>query len=326
MANPLMIERVIAGVSWRGDYLIDLGICNLRLVTDDARPDLLRRFRCWRPTEGGDGADFELWGLSNDSLTAAQLLVARSDVDGSARAQGFLDGYYATDHFGDPVLMLSHANRHLFIGGALEVTGWSYFVKYVLLRAALDCGGVFLKAAGVALDGHGVLAFGRGGGGKTTFAQGLVAAGASHVANSHVLLQERTMLGVPTTMRVRDRSGETLVDPASEGAVVTSAPLEAICVIRHTGQHRCSIRRLSVEELRPIAIQFGLALNVYRLEEDLLDVVGGDYQAFARTYDLMLQRLDQALDSATGYEVDADMLDAGVQREVAAMLRDEEAE
>ena len=327
MADPSTIERVIAGGTWRGDHLIDLGICDLRLVTDVAQPDLLQRFSCWRPTVRGDSADFELWGLSNDSLTDEQLLAARSDVDVSARAQGFLDGYYATDHFGDPVLLLSHANRHLVIGGPLEVTGWSYFVKYVLLRAALESGGVFLKAAAVVLDGRGVLALGRGGGGKTTFAQGLVAAGASHLANSHVLLRERTVFGVPTTMRVRDGSDETLVDPASEGAVLTSAPLEAICVIRHTGQHRCRVRRLPVDELRPIAVQFSLALNVYRLEEDLLDLLGGDYRAFASTYDLMLQRLDQALDKAAGYEVDGDMLDDGVRREVAAILQgDREAQ
>lgn len=220
--------------------------------------------------------------------------------DKSYRAKKMSAGYYLTDHFGAPAYLISRGNRYWIFAKDFEQILWPYAVKHLLTVYAMQYHLLHLKAAAVAIDGQGALLVGRGGSGKTVLLTQLCRAGAQFLSNTHVLVDGGTLLGIPTAMRVRPdeffspiileralspsvKPGEYTADPFVDlnwqGA--RSAPLRSVCLLDYRGSASGVIREIGRERLFDYMEQFGLAINVYGLKEDILDALDGDVERFS---------------------------------------------
>ncbi|MFJ3946325.1 hypothetical protein [Streptomyces griseoaurantiacus] len=304
----------LASVSVRTDQVVRLGPLTLRIVSDVPDFPALHYFSRAARMPAGTAPDVELWCLSD--------AVPGLPSDTTARARNFASGYYVTDHFGPPVRMSSSGTRIVLVGDHLQRLVWPYVVKYLLLRHTAAVGGLFLKAAAVAAGGGATLIVGRGSAGKSVLVSGLCRNGATFITNSHVILADSAVQGVASTMRMRPGPwldqvsttaaldpSERLVDPydAFPHHASTAVPLRAVWIadFRAPGEH--DVHRLLPAEAVSVAEQFALGLNVYRLEEDLLDLCGSDYRAFAAQYGRMRAQLHAAVTSCPTYRVRSDV-------------------
>ncbi|MBQ0828093.1 hypothetical protein [Streptomyces tagetis] len=297
-------------VRLRTDQVVRIGPLSARIASDVPGFPALHYFSRAAQVPHNTVPDVELWCLSH----AAPGLPA----DTTARARNLASGYYVTDHFGPPVLMSSSGNRIVLVGDRLERLVWPYVVKYLLLRHTTTAGGLFLKAAALATEDGATLIVGRGGAGKSVLLTGLCRNGATFITNSHVVLTDDLVQGVASTMRMRpgpwlDPAATTaaldprerLVDPYEAFPHHTDAavPLRAVWIADFRTPDEHEVRQLPPEEAVTIAEQFAFGLNVYRLEEDLLDLCGGDYRAFAAHYGRMRAQLHAAVTSCPTYRV-----------------------
>ncbi|MDX3025792.1 hypothetical protein [Streptomyces acidiscabies] len=316
-------------VSFRTDQVVRIGPLTLRIASDVPGFPALRYFSRAARMPAATAADTELWCLSHADPGLP--------ADTTARSLGFASGYYVTDHFGPPVRISSSGNRIVLVGEHLERLVWPYIVKYLLLRHTATAGGVFLKAAALAAGNGATLIVGRGGGGKSVLLTGLCRGGATFITNSHVVLDGRAVRGVASTMRMRpgpwlDQTastaaldpGERLVDPYTAFPHHTGAavPLRAVWIadFRAPGEH--DVHRLPPDEAIGIVDQFALGLNVYRLEEDLLDLYGGDYRAFSTRYGQMRAQLHAAVTNYPTYRVRSDVQHTANRDRLLQLLRD----
>ncbi|MFE7354700.1 hypothetical protein ACFU8Q_16215 [Streptomyces sp. NPDC057543] len=313
MTQPLLL----ASVSVRTDQVVRIGPLTLRIVSDVPDFPALHYFSRAARLPDSTAPDVELWCLSD--------AVPGLPADTTARARSLASGYYVTDHFGPPVRMSSSGNRIVLVGDHLQRLVWPYVVKYLLLRHTVTAGGLFLKAAAIAVGDGATLIVGRGGAGKSVLVSRLCQSGdATFITNSHVILAGGAVQGVASTMRMRpgpwlDQVGtasaaaldpsERLVDPydAFPRHAGAAVPLRAVWIadFRAPGEH--DVQQLTPDEAVSVAEQFAFGLAVYRLEEDLLDLCGGDYRAFAAQYGRMRAQLHAAVSSCPTYRVRSDV-------------------
>lgn len=315
------VDSLLAAVEWRWHAVADLAGCQVRIVSDSlGRPAFFDRFADLRDPIAGETTDVELWFAARSPLAVGALI----DGELRTRARSFAGGYYATDHFGEPARLAADGRRYVVVGGEPDTIGWSFLVKYVLLRWSIERQALFLKAGAVVVEDTGVVLIGRGRGGKTTLATALCDFGATFVANSHVVVDNGMLIGARTAIRVRSGDFETLVPPSACFSSIAAGPVAAdvVCLVAHSGTQRLSIQPIGSAQMRDVANQFALGLNVYRLEEDLLDLLGGDYRAFAEVCASFDARLQTWIDNSVCLLVDADVRQAGVIETLAAEIQE----
>lgn len=307
------------------EIAVNLGNTSLRLISNCASFAGATFFSRSALLNANAQADHDLWCIDDPG----GLLRQRMQCYGSAqsyRAACFKMGYYATDHFGTPLLLYRFANRHYVIGECLERVLWAYFVKFFIFIKSLEQQQLFMKAASVAFGRHGVLILGRGSGGKTTFAQILChGGGARLVTNSHAVIDGRILTGVRTTMRVRLsdkfppaaqyspalRAGEVLVDPFESCATCDDGRvcLESLCIVDYRPERDEGVRRISPDEAFGFLEQFSLGLNVYRLEEEMLEFYDHDLFQYGRSMQALGGRLRTLVNLVPSYVVRTDLFD-----------------
>ena len=311
-------DAELLGVTdWKTDELVRIGPLTVRIVSDilefPALSYFSRRVRTAVTPPGSDvplRSDEEIWCVSR--AEPAFVAGPNSPVDQTARARGFLSGYYVTDHFGPPVRIVTRGKRVFLFGQQLQNLVWPYFVKHLLLRHTVTTGGLFLKAGAIALGDDGTLIVGRGGAGKTVMLSELCRRGAEFVTNSHAIINGKFMKGVASCLRMRpgpwvDRlpvhteaaldPSEVVVDPLDAFPILATGPITVrnLIVVDFRGPSEHLVQQLREDEVLGILEQFSLGLNVYRLEEDLLDGFAGDYRAFSQAYgEMKAQMLDLA--------------------------------
>lgn len=291
-AIPIRDERTVA-----------LGPINLHIRSNEPEFSGFRYFPIQHATRAASAERQDyvvtLCNLGIDGPWAIDALLRLQDD--TYRAKRFNLGYYITDHFGDPAYLVTRDNRIWVFAHALEPILWPYLVKLLLTCYSTSHHALHLKASAIAIDGVGTLLVARGGGGKTVLLSQLCLNGAAFLSNTHVLARDRTLIGVPTTMRVRPASffqpivangalhsalkpGEYLVDPVSDlgWRLQDSAPLKNICLVDFRGVDHHVIRESSARVIYDYMEQFSLALNVYGLKEDVLDAAGIDPDRFSQ--------------------------------------------
>lgn len=285
-----------------------------------------------------ESTDFELWcvSISASNLNIEMLIPY---VDQTYRSKSFAAGYYVTDHFGAPVHIITRGQCYYVFGEALEHVVWPYFVKYFLMLHCLKNESLHLKAAACSIDSAGTLLLGRGGAGKTVFLTQLCLHGAHFVSNSHSIIKDGRIYGVASSLRIRPGPwfadlvgsiktnqalipGELIIDPYDVFAVDTIESIDTrnVCILNfeHSGKHE--IRSISKEAAYDYAEQFSLAINVYRLEEDLLDLFKGDYRRFSQVYKRMKEELSYLIKKSRCYYITSDMLNPNYRNEVLTLL------
>src|ERR1700754_111430 len=309
------------------DETIDLGPLSFRLISNVPAFPALHYFSSESRNPLHSKPQFELWCIS---LKASEIDrdYLSEQVDRTYRGNSFLRGYYVTDHFGGPVYLVTRGQHYFVFGENLELVVWPYFVKHFLMRQALDTGALHLKAAALALGHVGTLIIGRGGAGKTVLLTQLCQGGARFVTNTHSLVKDDYATGVASSMRIRtdsllaglaDKQGsmpairpnEVVIDPyrvfeANRGETVE---VRNLCIIDFRGRGCHTIANLSEQEAYDYAEQFSLAMNVYRLEEDLLDFYRGDYRQFSQVYHDMKRQLEELIRRSRCYYLSVDVFD-----------------
>jgi hypothetical protein len=331
------LERVVASYRTRVSRIVDLNLFRLRLssnVADFKGFDFFTDF-----AEGAEEApaDYELTCVDLDEDPVETDLVARLR-DRTFRGDRFANGFYLTHHWGPPAYLVTRGNHIRVFGRQLERTVWPYFVKHLLTIYAADHDVLHLKASGFEHRGHATLLFGRGGGGKTVFTTQACRAGAAFLANTHVLLDERTAYGVGSTMRVRDDAcfgeliaggsldrhlerGEYVVDPRMLFDRVTRrADVRNLCVVDYDPRTAPELTEVPAAAFSTFLEMFSLPIGTYGLKDDLLAHVGGDFGRFVAAYDSMRRRLDDLVRGSRLYRVNVDMLDPAQRDHVMAEL------
>lgn len=326
--GPLLDQLVEALGSPASDVVVDLGGCLVRFRLAESAVAIMARFELLS-APGSSPVDFEVTCIPPETVPVA----VREDVvlasSRTVRGRNLRRGYYATDNFGPPAAMVTDGRRFVVIAHDPEPVVWSYLVKHLLLRWSLDHRALFLKGAALDWSGAGILLVARGGGGKTTMAMALARLGGGLIANSHVLVADGTMTGVATTMRVREpdrsasgRTAERLVAPSSLFAppASRSVPLSLVCLVARTGGAAERTERLPDSVAVPVLTAFALGHDVYRLEEDLLDDVDGDYDRFGRACQQMRSGILAITDTCPVVRIDHDVLRPGGAESLAEAL------
>jgi hypothetical protein len=326
------IERRLRVVPRRTDERIRLAHTSIRLVSNLAEFRGAAFFSACSRLAGDAAVDHELWCIDDPALRDE--LPAPSST-GGYRRDCFAIGYYATDHFGAPVVLYRFGNRHYLIGEELERVVWPFFVKYFVFAQSVADETLFLKGAAVAFGERGVLIAGRGGGGKTTFVAQLCGAGARFVTNSHAVIDGLRLTGVASTMRVRPgrgawpqanpsglREGEILVDPYTHYSGATDQPVvvQHLCIVDRRPGRDEGIVRLAPSDAVGFLQRFALGLDVYRLEEDLMELCDHDVARFSRVAAGLDARLRNLAESVPCLLARTDMLDPYRRAAVLAAL------
>ena len=326
--GPLIDQLVQAMGSPARDVVIDLAGCLVRFRVAESAVAVLERFELVS-APGSGHADFEVTCIPPKAAPVAVRGAVAVASSRTARGRNLRRGYYATDNFGPPAEMVSDGRRFVVIAHDPEPIVWSYLVKHLLLRWSLEHRSLFLKGAAVDWNGAGILLIARGGGGKTTMAMALARLGGGLIANSHVLVAGGSMTGVATTMRVREPDAsapggttERLVAPSSlySSPASRSVPLSLVCLVARAGGPAERVERLPGSVAMPVLTAFALGHDVYRLEEDLLDDVDGDYDRFGRAYQQMQSGLLAITGSCPVVRVDHDVLRPGGSEALAEAL------
>jgi len=312
------------------EAIVDLGGCLVRLRLDRSSATVLDRFDLVLEPDNLP-VDFEV-SCCSPEIVPAQLRPSVTTASArTARGRNLQRGYYATDNFGPPAAVVVDGSRFVVIADHAERVVWSWLVKYLLLRWGVAHDALFLKGAAVERDGRGILLVARGGGGKTTMAMALAGHGARFLANSHVLVSDGIMTGVQTSMRVREShasarggSSERLVRPSSMYSVTTArqVPLSLVCVVSRTAGIDGRIERLSPAAAMAVLVSFASGLEVYRLEEDLLDDLNGEYDHFALVSERIRTHVRAIVQRCPVLLVDHDVLRPGGPQAVAEVLWD----
>lgn len=333
-------ERIVQAQMQRHvDVIIRLGAIDLRLVSNVPGFPAQHYFSAisQRPYTT-ETADYELWCVSMSTSSLDKDFI-RAHRDRSYRSDSFANGYYATDHFGAPVFLITRERRYYIFGEELERVVWPYFVKWFLMLHCVDHQVLHLKAAACALESGGTLLLGRGGAGKTVFLTHLCLHGARFVSNSHALVKDGCMRGVASCIRIRPgqwyealtrtvrtssalKANELIVDPyeAFDARIEIMVSVKNICILEFSSADRHIIEPLSEQEAYDFAEQFSLALNVYRLEEDLLDLCRDRCQDFSRIYGQMKSQLRELIQQSRCYYISTDIINPTNRDEVLALL------
>ncbi len=322
------------------DVTIRLGPIEFRLVSNVPEFPTLQFFsKTAQKLHNDEDIAFELWCVSLEKISINWDYILKQ-IDHTCRGKGFSKGYYATDHFGSPIYLVTRGRRFYVFGEQLERVVWPYFVKYFLLLHSIDDESLHLKGAACAIKTAGTLLLGRGGSGKTVFLTQLCEHGAGFVTNSHAVVKECRITGVASSIRIRSgplfssfgdkaerkpalETGEVIIDPYDvfdNYNTYDSVEIKNLCIIdfHHSGHH--VIKEVVEQDIYNYAEQFSLAINVYRLEEDLLDLYKGDYREFSEVYEKMKIQLKNLIHQSNCYYISSDMFKETYRNEVLDLL------
>ncbi|MEV6690291.1 FomB family phosphonate monophosphate kinase [Micromonospora sp. NPDC051196] len=283
-------------------------------------------------------ADYTLTCVDLDKDPIDEVLL-REAADRTYRAERFQAGYYLAHHFGAPAFLVTRGTDLFVFGRQLEKTVWPYFVKHLLTIFAVDRGLLHLKAAAFVQPGVGAtLLVGRGSGGKTVFLTRACTSGAAFLSNTHVLVDGRTVHGVPSAMRVRNdecfrpliesgglsrhlESHEYRADPrAIFPSWQLSAPIRNLCVVDYQPNWPPVVEELGAEECYEFLDQFSAAVGTYGLKDDVLAHLDGDFHRYVRAAKAFRQAMTEVVLSARRFRINADMFDKSTSREVLRTL------
>jgi hypothetical protein len=322
----------------RSSRLIDLNLLKIRLSTN------LEHFPAYsyftRFGTDDEAADYEVRciDLGRDEIDP---MMFANRTDKTFRAKRFRTGFYLVHYFGDPAYLVTSGRLFYVFGRHLERTVWPYFVKHILTIFSADHGYLHLKAAGFILpDSGATLLFGRNGGGKTIFLTQACLNGAEFLTNTHTLVREGIAYGVPSSMRVRAddcfrdliaagqltehmEAGDYVVAPQAifgpdgrDHAVVRNL------VVADYSPHRSpGIEEIDAQDAEIFLEQFGFAVTVYGLKDDLYAHYGNEFDRFTSGLAAMRQQLRDLTRTARCYRANVDMLDSS-SRSAALKLLD----
>lgn len=296
-------------------------------------------FDAERWDSGHRGADFTLsfCNLALDGPWSRQELARERDK--SYRGGRMSVGYYLTDHFGAAAYLMTRGSHTWIFAEDFEPILWPYAIKHLLTLYSLEHGLLHLKAAGIEVNGQGALLVGRGGSGKTVLLHQLCRTGARFLSNTHTLVEDQKLIGIRTALRVRaDRffgpiirarglspnvkAAEYTADPLRDldWPSVREAPIRSVCLLDYRGPEQRIIREIDRNVLFDYMEQFSLAVGVYGLKDDVLDLMEGDVTRFSSEMSRMRTHLRTVIERSRCYYLSCDAEDPKNLSVISALL------
>lgn len=247
--------------------------------------------------------------------------------DKTVRNDYFNRGYYVCDHFGKPINIITEGNTMMVFGEDFSRVFWSYIIKYLMQIWALNNDSLFTKCSAFSINNQGTLLIGCGGSGKTMINSHVCSFGAQFITNSNAYIRDNKIMGIGSKMRVRVNKhcaslqgsvsmssglekGEMLVDPliSFSSNIDEWIPIKNVVIVNYDK---------GTKKLVPInrkiafsyAQQFFLGINVYRLEEDVLNYYNNNIFLFSEKYASMICLLGDMINECECYFADIDICD-----------------
>ncbi len=325
-------------VAIRTSRVIDLNLIKIRLATNLEDFPAYAYFSRFLP--GDSSVDYEIYciDISRDDIDIA---VVGALTDRTFRAKRFRQGSYLLHYFGDPAYLITRGRRMYVFGRSLERTVWPYFVKHLLTIFSADHEFLHLKAAAFEQPHAGVtLLCGRNGGGKTVFLAQACLNGARFLANTHVLVKDGVVHGVPSSMRVRPdqcfgelirerrlsahlESGDYIANSQSlfGHQALSSAVLRNVVIVDYNQATAPGLDEIAPETAEVFLDQFAGAVTTYGLKDDLLAYYDYDLDRYAAILQLMREQIRALARSVRCYRANVDMLDAEQRAKVLETLK-----
>jgi hypothetical protein len=323
----------------RTSRVIDLNLIKIRLATNLEDFPAYAYFSRFLPDD--QDVDYEIYcvDVDREGIDTAPLAAL---TDPTFRAKRFRQGSYLLHYFGDPAYLITRDRRMYVFGRCLERTVWPYFVKHLLTIFSADQGFLHLKAAAFEQPGTGAtLLCGRNGGGKTVFLAQACLNGARFLANTHVLLKDGAVHGVPSSIRVRPdecfselitqrrltahlESGDYIADAQTlfGHQAVSRAALRNLVIVDHNRETPPGLDKVAPGTAEVFLDQFSWAVTTYGLKDDLLAYYRYDLERYAQVLHAMREQLRELARSARCYRANVDMLDPEQRTMVLKTLRD----
>lgn len=251
--------------------------------------------------------------------------IKNSTQNKRVRQKDFLKGYYITNHFGNPVNILYLKQKIILYGKSFEKIIWSYVVKYILL--VNDTKRLLVKTAAFEYQGKATLIVGRGNAGKTVLLKEMCKEKRiSYITNSNGVLSQTGIIGVGSNVRVRkkrmEKEMEELIDPNDWGEVNCDKeyPIKNIWIINYQSNQKKGIREITNEECMILLEEFFLGVNVYNLEEDLLDYYSNDIIVFVEYFKRAKTILKEIIENSNKYFLSVDILKDEQRKEIMRLL------
>lgn len=247
-------------------------------------------------------------------------------------------GYYVCDHFGCPMNIVNDDDTTIIFGENFSRIFWSYLVKYLMQIWSINNSSLFVKCAAFSINKKGTILIGCGGSGKTMINTHVCSKGAHFITNSNGYIKDGNILGIGSKMRVRMNkyykclfdlsemkkgfeNNELLIDPLSvfNSEINSWIPIHNIVIVNyHNGNNK--MIPISPKLTFAYAQQFLLGINVYRLEEDILNYYNNDVLLFSERYSYMISTLKQLISACHCYLADVDITNKDVCNQFMEML------
>ncbi|MEU4220813.1 FomB family phosphonate monophosphate kinase [Actinoplanes sp. NPDC026623] len=322
----------------RDDRVVDLHVVTVRVRTNVPNAPAFRYFSRYASSVRGEAlvsADYELNCIDLDH-DAVDLSAVSGRVDATLRAKLFRTGYYLVHRFGDPAHLITVGRSFYVFGTHLERIVWPYFIKHILTINAADHGFLHLKAAAFADGDNCTLLVGANGGGKTVFLAQACAEGSSFVSNTHTMIRDGLAYAVPTAIRIRNDgvfgpliASRGLSQHMEDGDYLVTAealfgrPTRDLSRVRNLiiadyqpGKPR-GLEGVNKEDAAAFVRQFGLALTVYGLRDDLFEHHQRDFHRYTATLHETERQLRDLTGSVRCFRANVDMTD---KRERSAVM------
>jgi hypothetical protein len=311
----------------RDDRVVDLNLVKVRICSNVEDFPAFAYFP--RYSAPDVPADYEVHCIDLDrDPVRLDDIIGRTDA--TLRAKRFRAGYYLVHYFGEPAHLITVGRTFHVFGRALQRTVWPYFVKYILSIHAADNQLSHLKAAGFAYGGGATLLVGGNGSGKTVFLTQACLHGGRFITNTHALLRDGVVYAVPTSIRIRRDpifqpliAGRDLVPHMEEGDYLTSpqslfgdasqdsAPVRNLVIADFNARAAAGLEEIPPADAVAFTSQFGSALTVYGLKDDMLEHHGRDFHRFTAMVGDDDRRLNELAHSVRCYRANVDMTDEG---------------
>ncbi|MGB3443585.1 MAG: FomB family phosphonate monophosphate kinase [Actinophytocola sp.] len=331
------LSGTLPEVPIRSSRVLDLNVLRARLRFNTKDSEAYSYFASFAPDDSTADFDFTCVDLDHDELDES---VLSRLSDRTIRSKRFRSGYYRGAYFGAPAYLVTRGREWHVYGRTLEKIVWPYLLKQALNVFALDAGYAHLKAAAFAHpDGGVTLLVGAKGSGKSVFLTRACQGGARFVTNTHALLRDGVVHGIPSALRVRDDEcfgdlirerglrghlvdGEYLATPdvLFGDAAVLSGPVRNVVLMNYLDGHPARFERVPSDTALSFLEQFALALNVYDLRYDLLEHLDRDVDRYVAAYGAMRDELATLCGRAKCYVANVGMQDPAVRRSVLAEL------
>ena len=119
------------------------------------------------------------------------------------------------------------------------------------------------------------------------------------------------------------KASEYTADPVLDlgWSSAESAPIGSVCLLDYKGSAHRDIREIDRDTLFDYMEQFSLAVNVYGLKDDLLDVLAGDVARFSVEISKMRRQLRALIDAAQCYYLSCDAANSANLQAIWDLLR-----